>query len=49
MSPPNIKGLYMVPKTFRLMVFAKESRARVGHAAWWYNTHTLYSKGQLVK
>lgn len=47
----NIKGLYMVPMTFRLMLFATEpvSRARVNHAACWYNTHIYYSKGQLVE
>lgn len=51
MSPANIKGLYMAPKTLRLTAFAKESvsRARVGHAACWYYTHINYSKGQLVK
>lgn len=42
MSSPDIKGLYMVPKTFRLMAFARVL-CRVKDAACWYYTHVWFA------
>lgn len=39
MNLPNIKGLNMVPKASRLMVFAC---VRLNDALCWYNTHMQY-------